>query len=792
MKKIIATLFRPSILLLLLAIVFLGDLLFDERVFLARDMLSDFLPLQLFKARSLLSGDLPFWNPYLGGGKPFIAETQSQAFYPPSILFLLFKPATALNLYWLLHLLIGGLGVQFLCRQFKISPWAACLTATSFMCGTWLMAQLEFPYPGVTGVWAPWIFGILVRFHTNLPTQVDNPVTECWRQRRLLGILALLFAIQFFANYPEMLLYPCLGYTLYIATAAVNREWRGAVSMTLFFGAGGLLGLLITLPQIVPMWELIQYSERAVDFDSRFDMASMNLTHLLSLIFPFIGGFPGYPDKWWEAGVYEFWVGAFYLGAMPLMVIPCAWWQWSHQSRHKKILVLTALAMVLVGIILALGDNTPIYPWLHQYAPLMGRFRWATKFLIVTVMGLLILTALGTNALISQRKAAPLFLILQGLLVAISGILALYLWIDPELFINLTAGTTVQISPEVLEKAGIYAVVAWGFLALAYGWLLAMCKSSLKTGPLLGAGILLSFLNLWVISRQIYPTAPAATLIPSPSSITVRLTGDSAYRAFSIYSSVSQYLYSDPRPEIYLWAKQAGSASMWMNDGIRQQYQAFIKLLKYQQLTSLIYSDNPVLSNQALDLFGVKWLVTGAPWPNILWRNASHDLQLNERPTALPRFKLFNAVTSVPTDAEAWRYIANGNLSINAPLVESTCLYHNHIVSKTLTTAIPSLVSDENIIVNSDTSSRITLQTKAGGNRLLWFGDTWYPGWRAFIDNQEVPIHRVNYAFMGIEIPAGQHQVEFNFRPRYLTLYLLIAFTTLSCTLALIVKTPKR
>lgn len=63
---------------------------------------------------------------------------------------------------------------------------------------------------------------------------------------------------------------------------------------------------------------------------------------------------------------------------------------------------------------------------------------------------------------------------------------------------------------------------------------------------------------------------------------------------------------------------------------------------------------------------------------------------------------------------------------------------------------------------------KIKFNTETDGKRFLVFSQSYYPGWKAFIDGKEVPIYTVNAVFIGIFIPEGRHEVIFEYRYRHL------------------------
>jgi hypothetical protein len=60
----------------------------------------------------------------------------------------------------------------------------------------------------------------------------------------------------------------------------------------------------------------------------------------------------------------------------------------------------------------------------------------------------------------------------------------------------------------------------------------------------------------------------------------------------------------------------------------------------------------------------------------------------------------------------------------------------------------------------------IRIQAKAAEPSILVLSQIYYPGWSVLVDGREASILRTNYAFTGVPLARGSHDVQFRFRPR--------------------------
>jgi len=69
----------------------------------------------------------------------------------------------------------------------------------------------------------------------------------------------------------------------------------------------------------------------------------------------------------------------------------------------------------------------------------------------------------------------------------------------------------------------------------------------------------------------------------------------------------------------------------------------------------------------------------------------------------------------------------------------------------------------------------IEIRTQSQQDGFLVLSDTYYPGWKAWIDGAESSVLRANYNFRAVSLPKGEHTVIFKFTSTYLKLGFIIS-----------------
>ena len=247
---------RFALVLAGLIAAFFPEVLFAGKAFVFRDFGIFTHPIAYYQRESFWHGELPLWNPLNNCGIPFLAQWNTVALYPPSLIYLLLPLTPGLSLYFLAHLFLAGLGMYLLASRWSGNRLAAGVAGVAFVFNGMTLNCLMWASNIAALAWMPWV--VLT-------------VEQAWRTggRKRIIIAALAGAVQMLAGAPEIILFTWLVLlALWIGQVATDEKFRSQ-----FLARLPLVVLLVSLlgaAQLLPFLDLLRHSERSSALGASF------------------------------------------------------------------------------------------------------------------------------------------------------------------------------------------------------------------------------------------------------------------------------------------------------------------------------------------------------------------------------------------------------------------------------------------------------------------------------------------------------------------------------------------
>ncbi len=379
-----------------------GRVLFTNLTPAAGDFLFYFVPYWDQVNFALSAGRLPLWNPYLFAGAPFLANLQASVFYPLRWLFVLIPAAKGIVFSAALHAwLTGAFGYALARRVGGVSPLAALVAGLVLALNGWATGLLAHPNRAAT---LPWLLAALVAWES-VAWEAGWGVFRSRRDRRWLLACAMFWALALLAGHSQTFYNQAAIFALWVLMAPVwrlgrslaarvfnlRRAWNttgpAAAALVALFS----LAVLASAVQLLPTYELSGLSFRSGGLPYR-DHAALSLP-------PWRLGFALLPHYARDLGralatdAYGEWVAYVGVAGLALAAVGTV----SGLSRRLR---LQALALVVIGIVLAFGAYTPLDYVLYRLAPGWSFFRVPARWLQASVLGLALLASLGMERLL--------------------------------------------------------------------------------------------------------------------------------------------------------------------------------------------------------------------------------------------------------------------------------------------------------------------------------------------------------------------------------------------------------
>jgi hypothetical protein len=157
--------------------------------------------------------------------------------------------------------------------------------------------------------------------------------------------------------------------------------------------------------------------------------------------------------------------------------------------------------------------------------------------------------------------------------------------------------------------------------------------------------------------------------------------------------------------------------------------------------------------SKIMDLLGVRYILSLSEINSPKLTKAFQEGQtvIYENKNALPRAFFVNETKFSNSRNETIKLLFDSTIDLaNTGIIEGWDMDYK-----------PSwAVGSANITYYSE--NKIIIDTENIGTGFLILTDTFYPTWRATIDNNSAKIYTTDYNFRGVLVPIGKHRIEFN------------------------------
>ena len=350
------------------------------------DLALHFLWWREFGFGELAKGNLALWNPHIFAGAPFFGGMQSALLYPPNWLFLALPLALATNWSIALNVWLLGAFMYLWAWRRGLHPFAAFVCAALLMfCAPYF---LHVPAGHLTNLSAmPWIPLLFLALDEWL---ASRRLIWC-----LIGMLAV--AMQIFSGQPQYVYFTALvagSYALLRLMERRNDRLAAAAGLLSFYVGAALLAAVQLSASQQAVAETIRSQALPFQFAASFNFPPENL---LTLVAPgFFGDVTNQP--YW--GRWYLWEACAFIGVAGLAL--AAYGMAADRIAGKKALLATAA----ISLLLALGDNTPLFRILFDWLPLFDRFRGTGKFIFTTALLLVLFAGYGLDRVLRERTVS--------------------------------------------------------------------------------------------------------------------------------------------------------------------------------------------------------------------------------------------------------------------------------------------------------------------------------------------------------------------------------------------------
>jgi hypothetical protein len=816
-KWVRSTDFLAGLALFFASLLFFYDLFKGRYLLTERDLGPYFIPPRFFWVESIKHFDFPLWNPYQFSGHPFFANPQHALLYPFNGLFFLLPFDVAFNGIIILHFFLGGLFTYLFVRDLKVNPTGALISGLIFMLSGYLLSVHSLLTILLSSVWMPLIMMFFRRamigqgFKNEILTAILIAISFLGGGIEIVygNFFVLLFMVIFssstvsHSSVKEEVGEPLSG------LPGFGRPQRTAPTRfmfdTIFYRVRSLLiisilFLFLSAIQLFPFVELFHHSIRGSGITYQEATTwSFAPKDVLLFFLPDAYGYFLDMKKYWMV---QCWFKTLYTGGLPF-ILSLIFFLSPHPplsppgekervrgfGRNRKFFFI----LMLLSLFLSLGHYNPLYSFVFRYIPFFNGIRYPAKFLYIFILVLSITAGLGFQRLTELSKECE-HKTYKNLFIVFSltcGFFLLFLVLghkEIEHFLKLKEIDFPQfnhLSVNLFHAKRFFFYLALFFLLIRVGdevrW-----KGWAKI-------LLIFFLTADLFGNMgFYWKEKTADYFQKTRILEIISSDKDHFRIFSTGKTIAMdtpILVADPSPFNVFKEKHLPSFNLifrlhdiWGIDVIR--------LKRTEDLYKAFTVAPSISATNLVNLYGVKYAISitpieGDPRFELIYARIEglpgkredllkeNTIKLYKNLNPLPRAWLVRDFKVLDSKTILSRMTSKDFRPDREVLLEEKPKWGGEAIGgrrrpplrKTNDGGEPLSGLPQKVEIIYEKNNRLQLLVNSAEDSLLVLSDTYYPGWKAFVNGTPQKIYQADYAFRAVPLNPGTHRLEFVYDP---------------------------
>jgi hypothetical protein len=375
---------RNFIITLVIALfVFWIKALFDPTISIKFDTADIHYTHLKYLAESISRGDIPWWNPYIFSGFPFLAHPEIGAFYLPNWLLLIFG-VTSKTIIWQMfgHTLLAGISMYFLANRFTGSRLAGLVAGLAFAFNGWFIGHTSHLGMFQTASWLPLV--ILGAHHL-----LEQKRRVFWVIVTGVALAQLVLAGHFQTALYSVALFVIFAIAFWLYDFKQNRL---RYPITIF--AVGVTAVALSAVQLLPTLQLAQLSNRAEINLAYSQAGSFNPSESAAFFIPnFFGNAQHNPFL----GINDVTQSYLYIG---ILVVGCALVGLFSRQKYKWLLIGSGV----VSFLYLLGSYSFVQEIFFRVIPGFNKIKGPNHALIIFFFIVALLSAYGIAGIMEKNK----------------------------------------------------------------------------------------------------------------------------------------------------------------------------------------------------------------------------------------------------------------------------------------------------------------------------------------------------------------------------------------------------